>query len=787
MASRSKKRRRVLAASCILAALIVAGSSFAWFTSKDEVTNRLSANADYDVQIVESFAPPANWLPGQVVNKDVYAVNAGSIGAFVEETVSSVMTVTKETKVATRDDDCTTLTEAERYSVEAGSYLALVVPDEGAVSTHQPGEKIVSFTVDNSKNLDGYSANTVVTDFTPDVSGVYVFRRSIEVDGVDQSETFKYNSYYYDKDTDTYYKTVLTSVTPDTVADFSGDNVRTDGNLSAANVVYFKDVTTKEVPKLTYDATKHRLVATVEGTSYINDDALKAYAEAYDKAIHNYQLALAERTRAVDEDDAATDTLKTKLDALTAAEIAEANAEKAFKEALAAYNAIVNEYNAAKSDYDTAKANVESLIDELYTTSTGLVLDVPTSLQPDAYLTYDGSGDYATTFNETATFVAKLEAAYANRDSSTDQDAFLNDLKAWINGGSITPDNYTGSETFNANSYDNLDDLVALLSYSQLENFKTWIGSNTDDENHNKWLKEAEYLIAKKAYQDKALEYKQAKAIYDELSTRVSKDSPGLLYQRKEAAKALLGVDYNVSGAAAARDALLSENLDNVVADLDKDSQTFNNVTSIGNASIDHNIFKEALGGGLFGKWYDAAIATAKAQDEYDDARAAVYTNNPSTSSNLADAEAAVAAAKAQLDLAADLYADAVAEYNADQDIVVYINLLNDVTEGGTADKWQILPTTVANDTAYFYYTGILEGGETSAQLIDSVELAPTVTQDMYDYFDFDLNISLKSAQVTYDEEGRITNDAANDELDADVTVKEPASIESALVWTAKN
>ena len=98
MASKSKRRGRVFRASCILAALIIAGSSFAWFTSKDEVTNRLSANADYDVSIVESYAPPKNWLPGQEVNKDVYAVNTGTVDAFVEETVSGILTVTKEVK-----------------------------------------------------------------------------------------------------------------------------------------------------------------------------------------------------------------------------------------------------------------------------------------------------------------------------------------------------------------------------------------------------------------------------------------------------------------------------------------------------------------------------------------------------------------------------------------------------------------------------------------------------------------------------------------------------------------
>ena len=99
MASKSKRRGRVFRASCILAALIIAGSSFAWFTSTDEVTNRLSANADYDVSIVESYAPPKNWLPGQNVNKDVYALNTGSIGAYVNEDVSSVLTYTVEHKL----------------------------------------------------------------------------------------------------------------------------------------------------------------------------------------------------------------------------------------------------------------------------------------------------------------------------------------------------------------------------------------------------------------------------------------------------------------------------------------------------------------------------------------------------------------------------------------------------------------------------------------------------------------------------------------------------------------
>jgi len=93
MASKSKKRRRVLGASCILAALIIAGSSFAWFTSKDEVTNRLTATADYGVSIVEDFTPPKVMVPGQEVDKDVAVVNTGSVDALARVHLTNVLKV----------------------------------------------------------------------------------------------------------------------------------------------------------------------------------------------------------------------------------------------------------------------------------------------------------------------------------------------------------------------------------------------------------------------------------------------------------------------------------------------------------------------------------------------------------------------------------------------------------------------------------------------------------------------------------------------------------------------
>ncbi|MBR1393054.1 MAG: BsaA family SipW-dependent biofilm matrix protein, partial [Ruminococcus sp.] len=81
--NRSSKDKRILIASLLVAATILAGSTFAWFTSKDEVTNRLTAAADYGVSIVEDFTPPEDWLPGQEINKDVSIVNTGNIDAYV--------------------------------------------------------------------------------------------------------------------------------------------------------------------------------------------------------------------------------------------------------------------------------------------------------------------------------------------------------------------------------------------------------------------------------------------------------------------------------------------------------------------------------------------------------------------------------------------------------------------------------------------------------------------------------------------------------------------------------
>jgi len=76
--------------------ILFACNTFAWFTSSDGVTNRLSANAKYDVTIAEDFQPPENWVPGQSINKDVSAVNTGNVDAFVRMWLGGQMRLLNE-------------------------------------------------------------------------------------------------------------------------------------------------------------------------------------------------------------------------------------------------------------------------------------------------------------------------------------------------------------------------------------------------------------------------------------------------------------------------------------------------------------------------------------------------------------------------------------------------------------------------------------------------------------------------------------------------------------------
>lgn len=167
MASKSKQRRRVLGASCILAALIVAGSSFAWFTSADEVVNKLSAENTYNVVITEDFTPPPPddpWTPGEKITKKAGVVNTGNVNSIVSVALSSKISVVKKELVAST-------AVPGSASASTKTYKELT---DAEVTALQSGGRLV------------YTSAT-----TADGAGVYVYHRAET--GVEEKD---YVAYY---------------------------------------------------------------------------------------------------------------------------------------------------------------------------------------------------------------------------------------------------------------------------------------------------------------------------------------------------------------------------------------------------------------------------------------------------------------------------------------------------------------------------------------------------------------------------------------------------------------
>lgn len=192
MKNDKRNEKRALIVSLSLAAIAVGGATFAWFTSQDQVTNRLSAEAEYDVSITESFTPPSNWTPGQDIEKKVKAVNTGNMDSLVRLTFGHSFTVTgKGTAIAvsaaaTEDlagKNAVDITSDKAKATQAGGYL--VYNKDAVVSTPQ------------AASADPYTDN-----------GLYLFRREIEktTDSTNKLTTTKYEfDGYYRKGT-AYYR-----------------------------------------------------------------------------------------------------------------------------------------------------------------------------------------------------------------------------------------------------------------------------------------------------------------------------------------------------------------------------------------------------------------------------------------------------------------------------------------------------------------------------------------------------------------------------------------------------
>ena len=817
MASKSKRRRRVLRASCILAALIIAGSSFAWFTSKDEVTNRLSANADYDVKIVESFAPPENWLPGQEINKDVYAVNTGNVEAFVEESVSGVLTITREVsgKEATTENvtaDAVKLTKAEVYAIEDGSYLAWA-PTASNFSD-KLGNQVVAM-IPDSDDLDGYSSitytvteggetKTLTKDFGPDAAGLYVFRRSIKIDENTKVETFKYDAYFFDgKD---FYKVTDLSVTPKQL-EYAGDGkpVEGDGILTDAKAKFVEEETKVIDPTdLTYeekDATHpQRLVATYDTGASVKNEDLEKVAKDYDDALIKYNDAVAEYQAALTDDktaDAALVTANKELqEALDAVRDAQ-NKLNAAEKALQAAKDKKAATDAAKTAADKA-AEAAKNADNAADTALGKDTDAASNdADASAWAKYNyaknalGKDTDAASNDADASAWAKYN--YAKNALGKENDAASNDANAsaWAKAN-YAKDNL-GEDGITA-YYNYLKSKIATIASYTDEQVKTWIENTAtyDDINgldidNTKVGYNYHQLLVKVKEAQRAVD--EAKTALDNAQKAYDKADQALKdakTKKEETAAAKTAAD---AAAAAAKDAD-----DKAGAELgtDSDTDTTNQVSpgttteltayaAVEKAKKELKTAEDALGKTDDGTDKDTAYG------KYNKAVSEATSGTPSASKNLEAAEKNLAETTQKLAEAKEAYEKAM--NSADKGVLkININLSDDVVlDNGTKGKWLHLPKAVNDGVANFYYTSILGAGKTTSKLIDSVELDDSVTQDMFKRFDFDLNVELNSAQITKDADGNITTEAAATVFDkANATVVTPSSVDSVVNWTLK-
>ena len=745
----------------------------------------MTANADYGVSIVESFAPTPEWLPGQNVNKDVYATNTGSIAALVKEEIDTRIAIKYEVDQAKWDANCVELTEEERYAIEAGSFLAYRPSD----SDIEPGIQIVTRPEDNEGNVPK------ATDFTPDKDGLYVFRRSIDVDAADQSETFTYDGYYFKGNK--YYKVsnlndnvyqdshvvADNTSTPWVFKDYMGDGINDDGTLMVAGAAFRKEIEEYVDPmNLTYlklsdtevaktadnseysgmDAGQY-LVATYDRGNNTAMAAATAAAEAYDKAIHEfeyaealYNAALAEYTTAHDTDLANADkalngdpanptTTPGATKNLTDAQANYQNALAEYNNKLTAYNNALDKLKETKKVYEDSMKKLYGAVEGGETAKTNGETYSPQDSEADAnsnggYLADSLYGKYAAAKNARKT--AHIDDDYAYTGTGENK-GIEDEFNAYITANSsVTATAYTALDT------------------AGLKAFRDWVDDHTTNEEHDHWMLVIDELIAKTNYDNEKAKCLGASGTsYNDAGTGTYGEAYKNALNGYKTAYTELG---DIS-----KQSEYNGYKDGIVIDAD-DTATTNSGAKLAldNAKTTLDGAQSAYNSAL--TTYQNALKASNAAEELKDAAQAL--------------QEAARNAQTQAAAAYDAVDDADKLGKSDGAVKIYIKLnddavITDQTGNASNEKWFLDPVTLdnsntdvitgtlLNNKAVFYYTGLLEGGETSSKLVDYVLLDSHATQNDYKNFDFDINVALKSAQINLDESGNIKTDAAQAEL----------------------
>ena len=565
-------------------------------------------------------------------------------------------------------------------------------------------------------------------------------------------------------------------VTPDNLLDFANDGKITDGQLTTATGNLVQEVKEVVVPELSYDAANNRLIATYKGDA-ADMTTYKNAAKDLDEAEHNLAKARAELQRAL-QDKASSD-----------ADVAKwTNSVAELEKELDAVNARITELNnLIGSDTVGSETGINKQIAN-QTAAKNAAETAAKNALADLYGASNNTFNQSTgdiDFDETATG----HDTTAGLGSTLSGTLYYKKLKAEEDLAALKQDSNYGSDMFNA--YKNEVCAKFNLTAANYADFDALVASGDV-----KWDQ-----LASLTFDGTATAYSPEKLNFINRYT-VAK------LEAEDNYKAKLATAKNEIGKYLAADEALGTantyTASDATATYGAQPVTWDNYTTVGTTGSGLNEEKARLQAELdtlTDKKTEliAGIGTAMGAAT---TAATVDTNTYTADENLTTATNDYNSAYSTYQQKLDAYNNAKFAYENSGDIKVYINLSDDVvTYGGIADKWQLLPTALDDnyinatgaegqdtkkDTATFYYTGILQGGETSTKLIDSVELDKDTTQYMYKDFDFDINIGMKSAQVTYDEAGNVLSTAADDELDAaSVAITNPADEKNtALTWS---
>lgn len=684
------------------------------------------------------------------VNKTAYAVD-DEISADVYSTLSAADKAKFDAKEVSTDK--TVYVAKQAITIGANSYTPgqqVSAADYATLTSDEDKAKIAVVTQSASK-----------TDFTPDAEGLYVFRRNVIVNN-NATEQFEYDGYYF-KDGNYYKITDLKVIQDDSLnpnekkdeLDVAGDGNDKDGQLADATANFLVDDTTVyyEPESFTYDAENNRLVATyLTDTRNYNTGGtgLLDYAQALDDAEHNLAVARTALDRALNDEAASDATIAFYANRMAQLqnEIDRVTARRDALGPVGTAGTILANLNAEKTRLedlvDDAEDAADDALEDMYGTGNATAEYDTTSddfgkITPDAPTAYDSNiADGASSWNDYLKAKEAVEAARATTAYGHDLfTAYVNEL--------IKIYGPTGSNKISATA--DYEEVLNKLTYNDLTAADVAFGT-VDPELHNINELTAELIKAKADYDEDMANFKSQLAEIKSNTQRIG-----------DAGDTTVVTDTTSADAN-------HEKVGGTAIDYQKSTVT-------GESGVEGDIARATA------EYNDLVEKLAKLNAAYN--TAATEAANAEKVNGL-DASETATTAWTNYQAASKAYDDALNNYNAAKkayengnSLKIYINLSeNVVTEAaGLADRWQLLPVsplvskytkdgrvigedgvqddgTPKADTAVFYYTSILDAGETSSKLVDSVTLDSGVTQGMYKAFDYDLNVALKSAQITY-------------------------------------